>query len=95
MNLSDYLKDSDKPLAVEHILKELGQASLIRMQEGAELAKHQSKTNALLILLEGEVVYKEAERSIVLANVHDFVNIPELVLHELHAEKNALLLLVK
>ena len=95
MNLTDQIPTTDKPVIVKNILKGNGTASLIKLKKDGILDKHQSKTNALLILLQGQVTYEEADRKVDLAEVYDFVQIPEKVTHKLIAKGEALLLLVQ
>lgn len=94
MNLSTIIDNPDKAVSTKNILKENGLATLIKIRKGAVLSKHQSKTNALLVLLSGKAQYKESDRKIELSAPHDFVSIPEKITHEVFAEEESLLLLI-
>ena len=95
MNLQDLIQQNDKALATKNILKGNGSATLIQIKKGGMLDKHQSRTNALLVLLSGKAIYEEADRTILLSGVHDIVNIPEKVTHRVRGEENSLLLLIQ
>ena len=95
MNFSDFLLDNKKAVATKNILKGNGVATLIKIQKNGLLDKHQSRTNALLVLLHGKAIYEEADRKIVLSKAHDFVEIPEKVTHKVKGEEETLLLLIQ
>ena len=95
MNLRDLVPVSDKAVTVKNILKTNASATLIRLKSGGQLSDHQSKTDALLILLEGKVSYIEEGRNVELQHPHDLVEIPEKVTHKLVAEEASLLLLIQ
>lgn len=95
MNLTDELLATDKMISVKNILKEQASATLIRIKENGVLKEHQSRTNALLVLLSGKAIYKEADRTVSLVDSHDFVRIPEKTTHEVLGEKDSLLLLIQ
>ena len=95
MNLNEILSDTDKPLAVEKIYKESGVVTLLSIKKEAILKEHQSRTNALLILLKGNAIYEESDRQVHLTEVHDFVHIPEKVTHKVSVSEDSLLLLIQ
>ncbi|MFT5167592.1 MAG: quercetin dioxygenase-like cupin family protein [Saprospiraceae bacterium] len=95
MNLYDIIQPHDKPLATKNILKGNGSATLIRIKKDGVLDKHQSRTDALLVLLSGKAVYEEEDRTISLIQAHDFVNIPEKVTHSVRGEEDSLLMLIQ
>ena len=95
MNLSKEIENTEKAISVKKILKEVGTATLIKISEGETLEEHQSRTNALLVLLSGKAVYEEADRTVILSEVHDYVRIPEKVTHKVFGEQESLLLLVQ
>ena len=94
MNLHDILANVEKPVSTKSILKENGTAILMKIKKESLLDKHQSRTNALLVLLSGKAVYKEDGRTIELSKVHDFVNIPEKVSHSVLGIEDSILLLI-
>jgi mannose-6-phosphate isomerase-like protein (cupin superfamily) len=95
MNLKDELPAVDRMISVKNILKEEGNATLIKIKENGVLKEHQSKTNALLILLSGKATYEEADRTVLLSDPHDFVRIPEKLTHKVTGEEDSLLLLIQ
>ena len=95
MNLQDLILPNDKTVTTKNILKGNGSATLIQIKKGGLLDKHQSRTNALLVLLSGKAVYEEENRKVLLFEAHDFVNIPEKVTHRVRGEADSLLLLVQ
>jgi quercetin dioxygenase-like cupin family protein len=95
MNLKDLILQSEKAVTAKNILKENGSATLIQIKKDGLLDKHQSRTNALLVLLHGKAIYEEENRKVILSEAHDFVNIPEKVTHRVRGEADSLLLLVQ
>ncbi len=95
MNLLEIISNTEKAIATKNILKENGSATLIKIQKNELLDKHQSRTNALLVLLAGKATYEEEDRKIVLSEAHDFVKIPEKVTHKVKGEEDSLLLLIQ
>jgi quercetin dioxygenase-like cupin family protein len=95
MNLKQEISDSDKMVATKNILKEQGSATLIKIKKDGILAKHQSRENALLVLLSGKATYEEDDRSIELTAANDFVQIPGKVTHSVSGKEDALLLLIQ
>ena len=95
MNLLEIISTTEKAIATKNILKENGSATLIKIQKNALLDKHQSRTNALLVLLSGKAIYEEEDRKIVLSETNDFVKIPEKVTHKVKGEEDSLLLLIQ
>lgn len=94
-NLKEVPLNPEKPVAIKRILNSTGVANLIRIQSDQVLNDHQSKNDALLVLLEGKAVYEEQDRQIELENQLDCVEIPARVTHRVRAVENALLLLVQ
>ena len=97
MNLSALIPESEKAISTKRILNEKGNgtATLLQLNKGALLKKHHSKTNAVLILLTGKAIYEEDERTVLLAAPNDWVDIPEMVVHEVLGEEDSLLLLIQ
>lgn len=95
MNLTTQIQDSNKPISVQKILQEQGKATLIKIAKDKILEKHHSKTNALVVLLTGKAIYEEEERTILLENIHDFVEITAHVTHRVIAKEDTLLLLIQ
>ncbi len=95
MNLHDFLANAEKPVSTKRVLKENASATLIKINKGTILDKHQSRTNAMLVLLSGKAVYEEEGRTIELLKAHDFVKIPEKVSHQVLGKEDSLLLLIQ
>ncbi|MFK7907066.1 MAG: hypothetical protein AB8B69_18165 [Chitinophagales bacterium] len=97
MNLLALIPENEKTISTKRILNEKGNgtATLLQLKKGALLKKHHSKTNAVLILLTGKAVYEEDERTVLLAAPNDWVEIPEMVVHEVLGEEDSLLLLIQ
>ena len=94
MNLLNELQNNVKPVATKNIFGGDGKATLIKINKNATLAKHQSRTNALLVLLSGKATYEEENRKVELVQANDFVHIPEKVLHSVFGNEDAQLLLI-
>jgi quercetin dioxygenase-like cupin family protein len=95
MNLSDVITVSEKAVTAKNVLKATGTVTLLQIKKGGILNHHQSQTDALLVLLSGQAVYEEEERSVVLTQIHDFVQIPARVTHRVVGEEESLLLLIQ
>ena len=95
MNVLDLLPKQDKPIATKNLLNANARVTILRINAGTTLQAHQSKVDACLVLVEGEVVYDEAERSVSLSNVGDVVMIPAKVTHKVRGIADAVLLLVQ
>ena len=95
MNLSNLIEASERPLSIKKVLHGKAVASLIQFNKDSILNKHQSNTDALLILLKGEAIYQEENRKVALTKTNDFVNIPQRVMHELQGKQGSQLLLIQ
>jgi quercetin dioxygenase-like cupin family protein len=95
MNLNDLHPDKDKQVATRRIYNENGMITLLSIQKEATLKEHQSKTNAMLILMSGHVIYEEESRKVELSISHDFVNIPQKVTHKVSASEDSFLMLIQ
>jgi len=95
MNLNNKIEDKDKLVIAKNILREKGNATLIKLKKDAVLREHQSMTNAMLVLLSGNAIYEEDERKETLTNSHDFLYIPQHVTHKVSATEDSLLLLIQ
>ena len=82
--------------AVVKILKQGSSYKMmaIGLKKGAVLKEHKTAVPATLIVIEGDVMYNEAERSIPLKKDNDF-EIPVNVLHGLLALEDSLCLLIQ
>ncbi|PSR10003.1 MAG: hypothetical protein DA408_03835 [Bacteroidetes bacterium] len=95
MNLSDIITVADKAVTAKNVLKATGTVTLLQIKKGGILNHHQSQTDAMLVLLSGKAVYEEAERTVVLTKIHDFVQIPAKVTHWVVGDEQSLLLLIQ
>ena len=71
MNLNNLAKDVAKDVSVLNILKCTGTATRLRINKDKMLAKHSSRTQAVLILLSGQASYQEETRTINLSSQHE------------------------
>jgi quercetin dioxygenase-like cupin family protein len=95
MNIKE-LHTQEKPVSAISLFKsELGNATAIRILKGEILKEHITKTPALLICIEGEVVF-ENEKGIkenLLSG--DYVNIEPMVKHWVEGTIESQLILIK
>lgn len=87
------------PLAAGPVVKIVKQSSSYKMmaiglKKGAVLKEHKTAVPATLIVTEGNVLYKEHERSVDLKRDADF-EIPVNVLHGLLALEDSICLLIQ
>ena len=82
--------------AVVKILKQGGSYKMmaIGLKKGAVLKEHKTAVPATLIVIEGDILYNEAERSVPLKKDNDF-EIPVNVLHGLLALEDSICLLIQ
>ncbi len=95
MNLHEIFQGNNKPVATKNLLRDSGTATVINIKKNEVLDKHQSKTDALLVLIKGKAIYEEESSRIELSTMHDFVNIPKRVTHKVKGIEDTLLLLVQ
>jgi quercetin dioxygenase-like cupin family protein len=95
MNLKRKIENTEIPVVAKKVLKEKANATLIQLKKDAVLKEHQSMTNAMLVLLDGAVTYREKKRTETLSSNLDFIYIPNHITHKVLAEEDSLLLLVQ
>ena len=95
MNLKNKIENTEKDVIAKNILKEKGNATLIKLKKDAVLKEHQSMTNAMLVLLSGNVIYEEKERTESLSDELDFLYIPQKITHKVSANEDSLMLLIQ
>jgi quercetin dioxygenase-like cupin family protein len=95
LNLFDFLPNQEKAVATQKIMKGNSSVTLLQLQKDATLAEHQSRVDALLVLLSGNVRYVEVDREVELTQQHDCVKIPAKVSHSLHGREDSVLLLIQ
>ncbi|MBK6397395.1 MAG: hypothetical protein IPF75_03780 [Bacteroidetes bacterium] len=95
MNIKE-LHTQEKPVSATSLFKsELGNATAIKILKGEKLKEHITKTPALLLCLEGEVVF-ENEKGIKETLISgDYVNIEPMVKHWVEGSSESQLILIK
>ena len=79
MNIKE-LHTQEKPVSATSLFKsELGNATAIKIQKDGELKEHITKTPALLICVEGEVIFENEKRIKEKLLSVDFINIAPMV----------------
>lgn len=95
MNIKD-LHTQEKPVSVTSLFKsELGNATAIQILQGEKLKEHISKTPALLICMEGKVIFENEKSIKEILMSRDYVNIEPMVKHWVSAILNSQLILIK
>ncbi len=95
MNLKD-LHTQEKPVSANSFFKsELGHVNAIQILQGGQLKEHITKTTALLICVEGKVVFENEKgiKETLLAG--DFVAIEPMVKHWIDGVSDSQLILIK
>lgn len=95
MNFKDLAQLTDKDVFLKKVTKGVATSSLIQLKKDAILKDHQSRTDALLIMVSGKVTYEEETRQEHLVASWDYVLIPAQVTHRLVAEEESHLLLIQ
>ena len=95
MNIKE-LHTQEKPVSAIPIFKsELGNATAIQILQGEKLKEHITKTTALLICIEGEVIFnneKGIKESLIPG---DYVNIEPMVKHWVEGTIKSQVILIK
>lgn len=91
------LHESNKGVSAKPIFKSSlgGNTTAIQLLRNQSLKEHRSKTDALLICIEGKVFYEDEEENEFELFPGDFVNIKADVKHWLESPMNSQLLLIK
>lgn len=90
------LHTDEKPVSTHPIFKGIdGTATTIKILEGAQLKEHITKVPALLICMEGNVVFENEKRIKENMQPGDFVSIEPMVKHWLVALATSQLILLK
>ncbi|MBK7036769.1 MAG: hypothetical protein IPH42_10650 [Bacteroidetes bacterium] len=95
MNIKD-LHTQEKPVSATSLYKsELGNATAIKILQGEKLKEHVTKIPALLICMEGEVVFENEKgiRETLLSG--DYINIEPMVKHWAKGVIESQLILIK
>ncbi len=95
MNIKQ-LYTQEKPVSAISLFKsELGNATAIQILQSETLKEHITKTPALLICVEGEVVFENGKGIKETLKSGDFVNIEPMVKHWVEGTIKSQLILIK
>ena len=95
MNIKE-LHTQEKPVSTTSLFRsELGNATAIQILKGEKLAEHITKTPALLICVEGEVIFENEKRIKEKLLSGDFINIEPMVKHWVKGIIESQLILIK
>lgn len=95
MNIKE-LHTQEKPVSAISLFKsELGNATAIQILKGGLLKEHITKTPALLICMEGEVVFENEKGINETLLSGDFINIEPMVKHWVVGTFESQLILIK
>ena len=90
------LHTQEKPVSATYLFKsELGNATAIQILQGGKLKEHITKTPALLICVEGEVVFENEKGIKETLKSGDFVNIEPMLKHWVEGANESQLILIK
>ncbi|MCB0649068.1 MAG: hypothetical protein KDC49_20500 [Saprospiraceae bacterium] len=92
--VKEQLKDSNHPVAKSLHHGNDFRVLMIGFNEGMILKEHKAHMTSKLTVLEGAVIYKEENRTIIL-NQYDEVEIPLEVTHSVEAMQNSLCVLTQ
>ena len=95
MNLIKELKSTEKGVFTQNMLRANATITLLQIKKDAVLKEHQSMTNAMLVLISGNVSYDEANRRESLSEKMDYLHIPEHVTHKVTGLEDSVLLLIQ
>ena len=95
MNIKE-LHTQEKPVSAISLFKsELGNATAIKILKGEKLKEHITKTPALLICMEGEVIFENEKGIMETLLSGDFINIEPMVKHWVEGTVESQLILFK
>ncbi len=95
MNIKE-LHTREKPVSATPLFKsELGNATAIQILKGEKLKEHITKTPALLICMEGEVIFENEKGIKEKLLPGDYVNIEPLIKHWVEGTIESQLILIK
>jgi len=95
MNIKE-LHTQEKPVSAISLFKsELGNATAIKILQGEKLKEHITKTPALLICMEGQVIFENEKGIKETLLTGDYVNIEPIVKHWVEGTIESQLLLIK
>jgi len=91
------LHDSNKGVSAKQIFKGSlgGNATAIQLLRNQSLKEHSSKSDALLVCIEGKVIYEDEEDNEYELYPGDYIDIKADIKHWLDSPMNSQLLLIK
>jgi len=90
------LHTQEKPVSAISLFKsEMGNATAIKILKGEKLKEHITKTPALLICIEGEVIFENEKDFKETLMAGDYVNIEPMVKHWVEGTIESQLILIK
>jgi quercetin dioxygenase-like cupin family protein len=90
------LHTQEKPVSATYLFKsELGNATAIQILQGGKLKEHITKTPALLICVEGEVVFENENGIKETLFSGDYIHIEPMVKHWVEGTIESQLILIK
>ncbi|MCG3165394.1 MAG: hypothetical protein POELPBGB_01157 [Bacteroidia bacterium] len=95
MNIKE-LHTQEKPVSAISLFKsELGNATAIKILQGEKLKEHITRTPALLICMEGEVIFENEKGKKETLMPGDYINIEPMVKHWVEGTVESQLILIK
>lgn len=95
MKIKD-LHTQEKPVSAVSLFKsDLGNATAIKILTGEKLKEHITKTPALLLCIEGEVLFENEFGSKETLHPGDYINIEPMVKHWVEGNMESHLILIK
>jgi len=95
MNIKE-LHTQEKPVSAISLFKsEMGNATALKILKGEKLKEHITKTPALLICIEGEVIFENEKDFKETLMAGDYVNIEPMVKHWVEGTIESQLILIK
>lgn len=95
MNIKE-LHTQEKPVSAISLFKsELGNATAIKIMQDGKLKEHITKTPAILICIEGEVIFENENGIKETLMAGDYINIEPMVKHWVEGTIESQLILIK
>lgn len=95
MNIKE-LHTQEKPVSATSLFKsELGNATAIKILQGEKLKEHTTKTAAILICLDGKVIFENEKGIKETLLSGDYINIEPMVKHWVEGTMESQLILIK
>ncbi len=95
MNLNNLLPTDAKVAAKNIFNGAIGQTNIIKINAGEMLKEHITKTQALLICLQGNATYEDENDQSISLQTSDYHLIEPGIKHWIKANENSLFLLIK